>query len=52
MSVFERFETPDGPTCGCLGCTEPAAKVIDHPEHGERVVCEDDVGDYEVVRDV
>ncbi|QLH75776.1 hypothetical protein HZS55_15985 [Halosimplex rubrum] len=52
MSVFEWISTSDGPTCGCLGCTDPAAKVIDHPEYGERVVCEDDVNGHEVVRDV
>jgi len=50
MSAFGAFETPDGPTCSCLSCTEPADAVIEHPEHGERVVCEEHVRDYEVVR--
>lgn len=52
MSVFDEIATPDGPTCGCAGCRDPAAKVIAHPDYGERVVCEDHVRDYEVVRDV
>jgi hypothetical protein len=38
--------------CGCLGCANPAYAVIDHPKHGERVVCEEDVRGYEVVRHV
>ena len=28
-----------GPFCGALGCTDDADVVIDHPEHGERTVC-------------
>lgn len=39
-------------TCGALGCTDPADVVIDHPDHGERVVCDDDADGYEVVDDV
>ncbi|WP_176696675.1 hypothetical protein [Haloparvum sedimenti] len=39
-------------TCGCLGCTDPAAVVIDHPDHGRRVVCEDDAKDHKVLRHV
>lgn len=36
--------------CGALGCTETdGLVVIDHPDHGELVVCEDDAGRYEVV---
>jgi hypothetical protein len=27
-------------TCGCLGCREDATTRIDHPRHGERVVCD------------
>lgn len=42
----------DGPVCGALGCGNPAAAVIDHPHHGERVVCATHAGPYEVVRDV
>ncbi|WP_265111895.1 hypothetical protein [Halosolutus halophilus] len=41
-----------GPFCGALGCTEKADVVIDHPEHGERTVCEGCAGDYEVIRHV
>lgn len=29
-----------GPFCGCLGCTEPAIGPVEHPKHGEVVVCE------------
>lgn len=43
---------PDGPFCGCFGCRETAEYVIHHPEHGERVVCEEDARDYEVIRRV
>lgn len=43
---------PDGPFCACLGCRTEADVVIDHPDHGERPVCEACAGDYEVVRDV
>jgi hypothetical protein len=46
MSVLQ------GPTCVCLGCHDDAAVVIDHPDHGRRVVCEDDAEGYEVVDDV
>jgi hypothetical protein len=41
-----------GPFCGCFGCTEDADVVIDHPERGEIVVCEDDTDGHEVVRRV
>ena len=41
-----------GPFCGAFGCTDSAEYVIDHPEHGECVVCDDHAGDGEVVRDV
>ena len=41
-----------GPFCGAFGCTDPAEHVIDHPENGERVVCDDHAGDGEVVADV
>ena len=45
-------EIPDGPTCGCIGCTNPADAVIDHSNYGERTVCEDHINGHEVVRDV
>lgn len=37
------------PGCGALGCTEEAEVVIDHPEHGERTVCDDHARDHLVV---
>jgi hypothetical protein len=40
------------PVCGCLGCTEPATAVINHPDHGRRVACDDCATGYEVVDDV
>lgn len=47
MSADTRASSP---ICGCLGCQDVAGAVIDHPTHGERVVCEGHVGSYEVVR--
>jgi len=41
-----------GPFCGCIGCREDAVAVIDHPEHGHRTVCADDINGHEVVRRV
>ena len=41
-----------GLVCVCLGCTADASKVVDHPEHGERVVCEDCSGEMEIVSHV
>ncbi|QLG47917.1 hypothetical protein [Natrinema halophilum] len=41
-----------GPFCGALGCTEAADVVIDHPERGEIVVCNDCTSGYVVVRHV
>lgn len=41
---------PSGPIC-CV-CGGLADVVIRHPEHGERVVCEDDTNGYEVIRRV
>lgn len=37
------------PTCGVLGCTDPASARIEHPKHGERVVCDSHVLAYPVV---
>ncbi|WP_202613881.1 hypothetical protein [Halostella pelagica] len=41
-----------GPFCGTIGCSNEAAVVIDHPDHGKRTVCDDHAADGEVVRDV
>ncbi|WP_226040869.1 hypothetical protein [Natrinema sp. DC36] len=41
-----------GPTCGALGCTDPADVAIDHPKHGERIVCGGCTGGYPVIRHV
>lgn len=38
--------------CGCAGCLAGADVVVEHPDHGERVVCSDHVGNLEVVADV
>jgi hypothetical protein len=38
--------------CGCLGCTKSADAVVDHPDHGERTVCDGHAGDHEVIRRV
>jgi len=38
--------------CGCLGCKEAATVVIDHEQHGERLVCDSCADGHEVVRDV
>lgn len=43
---------PDEPICGCIGCTETADVVIDHPKYGERTVCADDINGHEVIRRV
>lgn len=40
------------PVCGCMGCSEPAEAMIDHPEHGTRTVCADHADGYEVIADV
>lgn len=45
-------DTTAGPYCGCLGCTASADVRIDHPDHGERVVCDDHADEYEVVAHV
>lgn len=42
--------TDAGPFCGTLGCGKDADCVIDHPEHGERTVCEGHARGYSVVR--
>lgn len=38
--------------CSALGCRSMATAVVDHPDHGERFVCEDDARDFPVVRNV
>lgn len=35
--------------CGCVGCRGDAVAEIDHPEHGRRTVCADDINSYDVV---
>lgn len=35
--------------CGATGCTDAADVVINHTEHGKRVVCETHADDYEVI---
>lgn len=39
----------DVPVCGVLGCGAEAEYVIEHPRHGERVVCEQCTRGYPVV---
>jgi len=48
-SALQGLKTP---LCGCFGCDAVAEYVIDHPKHGERVVCPDHAEGYEVVDDV
>jgi len=38
--------------CGCLGCKNEGAVVVDHPHHGVRTVCESCADGYEVIRNV
>jgi hypothetical protein len=45
-------DAPTGPICGAMGCTVDADVVIDHPERGELVVCDDHAADHEVIRHV
>ena len=40
------------PVCGALSCTADGEVVIDHPDHGERVVCADHIDSHEVVGNV
>jgi len=35
-----------------MGCSEPAVAIIDHPDYGQRTVCEDHVDGHEVIADV
>jgi len=44
--------TENSPTCGCLGCREPAAIVIKHDQHGTRTVCETHATGQVVLADV
>ena len=39
----------DGRVCGAMGCKRDAAREIDHPEHGTRVVCTAHAEELEVV---
>lgn len=51
--IGEQFaDEVNQPTCGCLSCTDSADVVIDHPRHGERVVCDGHADGYEVVEEV
>lgn len=52
MSLGKFTAGSAGKKFGCAGCTEPAERVINHPRHGERVVCDGHVNDHEVIRDV
>ncbi|WP_114576685.1 hypothetical protein [Saliphagus sp. LR7] len=38
-----------GPFCGSMGCRTEAEAIIDHPDHGERVVCAGCADGHEVV---
>jgi len=40
---------PEGPICCCLGCRDTADVVIEHPDYGERPVCEDCAESFEVM---
>ena len=35
-----------------MGCTEPAVAMIEHPDHGERTVCEEHVDGHRVIANV
>ena len=48
----ELLDEPEPDACDCLGCTNDADVVIDHPEKGERTVCDTHATGYEVVRHV
>jgi len=41
-----------GPACGCIGCTNDAVAVIDHPEKGRRTVCDGHVEGHPIIRRV
>ena len=38
--------------CCCLGCAEDAVAVVDHPEYGERTVCDEHAAGLEVIANV
>lgn len=38
-----------GQFCVCIGCRDEAEYVIDHDEHGRRVVCRDHVREYRII---
>lgn len=38
--------------CGCSGCSGDVVAFIDHPDHGQRAVCEDHVDNYPVLQEV
>lgn len=38
--------------CGCMGCTDEAHVIVQHPKHGRRAVCPDHRRDYPVVEEV
>jgi len=38
-----------GTYCGCAGCSSNAEAVVEHPDHGERMVCGAHAQQFEVV---
>lgn len=37
--------------CGCFGCRDDVAAIIDHP-NGRRAVCDDHIDGFDVVEEV
>lgn len=52
VDLDKPLSVPDGKHCGCLGCDEEALWIIDHPQHGQIVVCSTHARSYEVVAHV
>lgn len=38
-----------GPFCAAASCSETAAVVVEHPDHGRRVVCDEHAADFDEV---